>query len=52
MPGAHLNLTKNRHNRLLCTENESGSSNAKLWRNADFREFQKHPSVQTLLDFD
>ena len=26
--------------------NESGSSNTKLWRNADIREFQKHPSVQ------
>ena len=31
---------------------ESGGSNAKLWRNADFREFQKHPSVPTLLNFD
>ena len=24
----------------------------KLWRNADFREFQEHSSVSTLLDFD
>ena len=40
------------HNRLLHPENESGSSNAKLWRNADFRKFQKHPSIPTLLDFD
>ena len=35
-----------------CPENESGNSNAKLWRNADFREFQKHTSIQTLLNFD
>ena len=27
----------------LCPKNESGSSNAKLWRNADIRKFQKHP---------
>ena len=26
-------------------KNESGSSNAKLWRDADIREFQEHPSV-------
>ena len=43
---------KNRHNRLLCPKNESGSSNAKLWRNANIRKFQKHPSVPTLCDFD
>ena len=35
-----------------CFEDESGSSNAELWRNADFREFQKHPSLQTLLNPD
>ena len=29
----------------LCFENESGSSNAKLWRNANFRKLQKHPSI-------
>ena len=52
MPGGHLNLMKYRHNRLLHPENEPGSSNAKLWRSADFRKFQKHPSVLTLLDFD
>ena len=38
--------------RLLCTENEPSGSNAKLWRNTDFREFQKHPSILTLLDLD
>ena len=38
--------------RLLCFENESGSSNAKLWRYADFRKFQKHPSIPTLLNPD
>ena len=31
---------------------ESGHSNAKLWRNADFGEFQKHPSIPTLLNPD
>ena len=36
----------------LYFENESGSSNAKLWRNADFRKFQKHPSIPTLLNPD
>ena len=36
------------HNRLLCIENQPGSSNAKLWRNADFRKFQKHPSILDL----
>ena len=36
----------------LCFEDESGSSNAELWRNADFREFQKHPSLLTLLNPD
>ena len=36
----------------LCLENESGGSNVELWRNADFREFQKHPSIPTLLDLD
>ena len=43
---------KNRLCRLLCFEDESGSSNAKLWRNADFRKFQKHPSILTLLNPD
>ena len=33
-------------------ENESGCSNAELWRNADFRKFQKHPSIPTLLNPD
>ena len=36
----------------LCPKNESGSSNAKLWRNADSRKFQKHPSILTLLNSD
>ena len=27
------------HNRLLCFENESDCSNAKLWRDANIREF-------------
>ena len=27
----------------LCPKNESGSSNAKLWGNADIRKFQKAP---------
>ena len=31
---------------------ESGSSNAKIWRNANIRKFQEHSSVLTLLDFD
>ena len=52
MPGGHLNLMKHRLHRLLCFENESGSSNAELWRNADFRKFQKHPSILTLLNPD
>ena len=26
------------HNRLLCSKDESGCGNAKLWRDADFRE--------------
>ena len=43
---------ENTHDRLLCPKNESGSSNAKLWRNANIRKFQKHPSVSTLHDFD
>ena len=43
---------KHRLCRLLCFENESGSSNAELWRSADFREFQKHPSIPTLLNPD
>ena len=38
--------------RLLHPENESGSSNVKLWRNADFGKFQKHPSILTLLYID
>ena len=36
----------------LCFENESGHSNAELWRNADFGKFQKHPSILTLLNLD
>ena len=36
----------------LCFEDESGCSNAKLWGNADFGEFQKHPSIPTLLNPD
>ena len=36
----------------LCLKNESGSSNAKLWRNANIRMFQKHPSIPTLCNFD
>ena len=36
----------------LCFENESGSSNAKLWRNPDFGKFQKHPSILTLFNPD
>ena len=35
-----------------CFEDESGCSNAKLWGNADFGEFQKHPSIPTLLNPD
>ena len=31
-------------------EDESGCCNAKLWRNADFGKFQKHPSILTLLN--
>ena len=50
MPGGHSNLMKYRYSRLLCSKNESGSSNAKLWRDADIREFQEHPSVSALLD--
>ena len=34
-----------------CPEIEPGSSNAKLWKNANFGKFQKHPSIPTLLDF-
>ena len=53
MPGGHLNLMKIQiHDRLLCPKNESGSSNAKLWGNADIGKFQKHPSILTLCDFD
>ena len=52
MPGGHLNLTKYNTIDSLCPKNESGSSNAKLWRNADSRKFQKHPSILTLLDSD
>ena len=33
----------------LCPKNESGSSNAKLWRNANIRKFQKHPSVPNFM---
>ena len=43
---------KHRLCRLLCFEDESGRSNAELWRNADFRKFQKHPSIPTLLNPD
>ena len=43
---------KHRLCRLLCFEDESGCSNAKLLGNADFGEFQKHPSIQTLLNPD
>ena len=51
MPGGHSNLKKKyRHNRLLCSKNESCSSNAKLWRDTDIREFQEHPSILALLD--
>ena len=53
MPGGHLNLMKIQTPlTLLCFENESGSSNAELWRNADFRKFQKHPSIPILLNPD
>ena len=52
MPGGHLNLTKIQTPLTLMFENESGCSNAELWRNADFRKFQKHPSIPTLLDPD
>ena len=36
----------------LCFENESGSSYAKLWRNANFGKLQKHPSIPTLFNPD
>ena len=36
--------------RLLSSKNESGSSNAKLLRDANVREFQEHPSVPTLFN--
>ena len=35
-----------------CPKNESGSSNAKLWGNADIGKFQEHPSIPTSCDFD
>ena len=38
--------------RLLCPKNESGSSNVKLWGNADIGKFQKHPSIVNLCNFD